>query len=88
MQLLSFPVAVDGGDADVEIEVSEKDVKKLMRYAEDDAYDSPEDVEELESICEKLRKRIFKALCEQVEDYEDMDMDDLDFSFGFPELSD
>ena len=83
MQDLVFPVVVNGGDTDVEIQVSEKDAVKLMRYAE--IYDSPEEAEELEDICRKLRKRILKGLADQLDPCEEIDPDDLEFSFGFPE---
>ena len=83
---LIFPVCVDGGDADVEISVSEKDAKMLQKFSEYDEFDCPEDAYELKNICQKLRKRIYKALCEQVEEYEDIDLDDLDFTFGFPDF--
>ena len=83
---LTFPVCVEGGDADVEISVSDRDAKILQRYSQDDSYDSPEDVDELEEVSQRLRRKILKGLADQVEDYEDIGPEDLDFTFGFPEF--
>ena len=79
---LTFQVAVGMGDADVEISVSDRDAAMLSRYSEES--DCPEDVPELCEVCQRIRKKIVKALMDQVEDYEDIDVEDLDFSFGFP----
>lgn len=79
---LTFPVAVGMGDADVDISVSDRDAAMLSRYAEES--DCPEDVPELCEVCQRIRKKILNALMEQVEEYEDIDVEDLDFTFGFP----
>ena len=88
MVKLTIPVCVNNGDADVEILVSNRDAQLLKRFCNDEAYDSPEDVEELEDVCERLRRKILRGLAEQVEDCEDISEDDFDFFFSFPEFGD
>lgn len=86
MVTLTFSVSFLASDADVEIEVSDRDAAVLKRFIQDNDFADIMDDEDLEPLVERLRRKIVKALAEQLDDGEDIDVDDLDFFFDCPEF--
>lgn len=91
MKTMELPVTIStaggfSGDTTVEIEVSDKDARLILRAAEE--YDDPQDCEELEGIYEKILKRVTTQVMEQCEEAEGLDEEDLEIWFGFPESLD
>lgn len=83
MTTMTFAVAVGYGDTEAEIQVSDRDAALIRKYAETE--DSFDEVEELAAVWERVNKKIKKALEEQIEPDEDIDIDDLEYSFNWPE---
>lgn len=86
MVTLTFPVSFGASDADVEIEVSNKDAAALKRFIQDNDFAYILDDETYEQLVCRLRKKIARALADQVEDGEEVDVDYLDFFFDCPEF--
>lgn len=85
MVTLKFPVSFGYSDTDVYVKVSNKDAALLKACVHEGGF-GPKDYEEPSEAARKIEKRIRRALADQLDDDEDIDVDDIDFFFGFPKF--